>query len=184
MLDAPHRHFFDYLVFDLLRDLVAECPRVPLEKARVHSLAIYADISVEEDHVCLDKLEVGHQVLERTEFVAVRLKREGIGQARLRIDDNPFEHELLAQHIKCVGLLSKLLEAYSFPLLDNFIVYFQECYKTSTVVLCDELMEQPLDEELESHSLGHITKKDEVIALTDNWDVVLFDGRGLWQVSH
>ena len=51
-------------------------------------------------------------------------------------------------------------------------------------MFCDKLVKQPIYEELEGDALGHITEEDEVIALADHRNVVLFDRRRCGQVSH
>ena len=169
---------------------MAECPCAPLEVARVFkgpkSIAFIedTDCSIEEGNVCFYQFEIRDHVLKCFKCGAVGFERERVGQARVRICDDPLEHKLLAQVVKSVRLLCEFLKGQSVPLLDYFIIYLKQGSETPTVMLCDELVEKPLDEELKGDSLGHITKEHEVVALADNRNVVLLDRRGYRQVRH
>ena len=85
--------------------------------------------------------------------------------------------------VERVGLLCDLLQSETIPLLVDLSIDFQESTEASCVVVSDKLVQQPLDEQLESDSFGHIAQKYQVIALTHHWDVFLGDRRGLWKVS-
>ena len=86
--------------------------------------------------------------------------------------------------IECEGLFSQLVKAHPVPLLEYFVIHLQEGGQTPAVMLCNELVKQPLDKELERNSLSHITKKDEIVALTDHRNIVFHDRRGCGQVIH
>ena len=51
-------------------------------------------------------------------------------------------------------------------------------------MISNELVQVPVDEDLKGDSLCHIAKEDEIVALTDGWDVTLLNGRGCRQVSN
>ena len=57
-------------------------------------------------------------------------------------------------------LSCNLLEAGSVPLFDDLAIDFKRRAKTSTVMLGDYLVKQPVDEELESDSLDNFLKND------------------------
>ena len=85
--------------------------------------------------------------------------------------------------IEGVGLLCNLLQSEAIPLLVDLSIDFQEGAKTPRVVVSDELVQQPLDEQLECDSFGHVTQEHQVVTLTHHGDVFLGDQRGLRQVS-
>ena len=66
------------------------------------------------------------------------------------------------------------------PLLVDLSINFQERAETSRIVFSNELVQEPMNEELKCHSFGHFAQKDQVFTLTNNWDIVLFDQRCFW----
>ena len=72
-------------------------------------------------------------------------------------------------------LSRNLLEAGSVPLLDDLAIDFKRRAEASTVMLSDDLVKHPVDEELESDSLDNLFKNDKVVALAHGCDVFLLD---------
>ena len=100
---------------------------------------------------------------------------------RVRVDDDPHDHELLFLLEESKGLLCDLLKSEAIPMLDDLIIKQILRAQTPRVVVSHDLLQMAFNEDLERGSLGDLSVDDQIIALADIGNVVFLDGRGLGQ---
>ena len=95
MLDTYHINGLDCLVLDSLSNLVTECPFLPLKLVSHNSVLVHIEPGIEERWVLIDQLEIRTQLLKFAEGGTVSIELEGVREARVRVSNDPSEHELL-----------------------------------------------------------------------------------------
>ena len=89
--------------------------------------------------------------------------------------DLPEKRELLLLHVERVGLLCELFERQAVPLLHNFSIDFDNSAKAASVMLSHDVRENTPDEDVVSDACCHLSFKDEVFTLANDWNVFLGD---------
>ena len=98
---------------------------------------------------------------------------EGILLFRIFVCDMPSQHELLTLLIKCERCLCNLFKRQTIPLLFKFSVDFKTRSQASCIMFGNKLVQQAFYEKLKREAFGHFTVIDEVVTLTDYWNVFL-----------
>ena len=77
--------------------------------------------------------------------------------------------------VESVWYRSNLFKANSVPLFNDLPINFQERAQATTIMLGDNLMQKPVNKELECDSLYSLAEEDQVVALAYDWDVFFLD---------